>query len=386
MSFGVGSNRTTFQDGEAIASQDLTQIGLNASQRAWETPGFANLLAFDLPGSSYDIIFDTTSSVMYGRRLGVFTVGGGLAVSAPLSPARGTVLGSGFAGLWDETSPTPSDNNPSSAKMSWIRMPSNNWTWVHVAAGAGNTRYDIVHCAAVKSNLSVTRHGKDATTGAKFSLPTNVAEQLNLDIAVTQGTQSTGTPSLPSFPAGRHVLYAARVSDTAITELHDFTIPVGPLVTAEGMPSLVPGLGGSIPWAVDGAFLTGAASSGAGPLYAFPPSGIMGNSNSRILGFQMNHALKAGDTVKVVRMVMTGTYTELIDVTSALGTIDGTDREASFIDLRGGPAGVALGWATYWGNGEHIKGPSLHQTIGLLIHAVGSGSKVHAIKWSAIQG
>ena len=77
----IASQRTIFQDGEALTSSDLDAISQNCTRRAWEHPGYADLIGYDLfnaiVSTDYERILEASSGTSYARSLGVFTVGGG---------------------------------------------------------------------------------------------------------------------------------------------------------------------------------------------------------------------------------------------------------------------------------------------------------------------
>ena len=376
-----GTNRTTFADGVGIASQDLTAIGVGATQRAWESPAYANLLAFELFGlSSYDSVFNGPSMTLQS---GVFTIGGGLAASAT---GFNSLAGAGYVGIWDETRMNPPQATDTVPRMSWTWASGDIFN-THAAATSGSTRYDLVHCALIRTALSVTRHFKDAATGAKTSSSQVIGEQLSLDVQVTTGTQSTGTPALPALPTGRHALYAVRVSDTAITEVHDFAIPVGTLRTSESIVASSPGVDVSgFNWVSASIYGYAMESSAAGDMYIFPPDGMRGNANSRLLGFSINHRLSTGDAVSLVKVPLRNSPPVLLNVvTTAIGTINGTLLEGTPVDLRGIPVSSPL-WSPVWGNGGRSRIHDAHSTVALLIHAVGAGSIVFGVTWYWIQG
>jgi hypothetical protein len=377
-SVNQGTNRTIFSDGCGLTSTDLSMIGINATKRAWEEPAHGNLLSLDLAiAGGYDSTFAGASTALQS---GVFTVNGGLVAS---SSGLVSSLGAGHAGLWDETRLSPPNASDAAPRMSWV-WTYQDWVHTHAAASSGNTRYDLVHCAIVKSNLSATRDFKDATTGAKTSETMVTAEQLALDIQVTSGTQSTGTPTIPSLPSGRHALYAVLVNSTTILEVDDFVIPVGPLVTGESILPSFPGLGTAFPAWSQSDFSTGyltVASVSAGPYYVAPPHGILGNPNARIIGVSISHELQSGDSVKLVRLAAGSTESNLL--TLSMTTMD-SQVHSQFIDLRGFPNGGK----PYWGHGRNDRtnpAPG-HSFCALKFTAAGTGSFVRGVTWYAIQG
>ena len=93
------TNRTTFSDGCGLASNDLTAIGLGASQRAWDAPAYADLLAFDWAKLPYASVFTCVVGDALAR--GVFTVGGGIVVE--WTTGLESHLNPGFIGMWDES-------------------------------------------------------------------------------------------------------------------------------------------------------------------------------------------------------------------------------------------------------------------------------------------
>jgi hypothetical protein len=386
--YAHGSERTIFADGEGITSSDLNQISLNSSQRAWEYPGYADILAFDAcPGAGDFQAF--SSDLSEGRYGGVFTLGGGL-LAQTTGTARQSLLGDGFAGIWDGAGNLLSSPRPAATGMSWIANQSTDspWSKIHDVATAGNTRYDLVHCAVSRELVSATRDYQDAATGAKTSQSTDFAEALRLDIQVTKGTESTGTPTMPSLPSDRHALYAVRVSSSAITEVHDFVIPRGPLTTTlSNLPSAAFNVDESA-WASFSSPALLSKAGGAGYAYVFPPEGLCGNPNARLLGLRVVHRSLVGDTFSLVNRFFDGNETEtvLLDFSDAL-TIDGvaTTRFEN-VDFRGLPA-LTTYPQPFWGHGKHDRGPNLDHTLALKLGTAGGlGSCIFGLTWYYIAG
>jgi hypothetical protein len=372
-----GTNRTIIDDGAAITSTDLTSIGKFSSQRAWDAPGYAGLLAFDLVNSLYG---DVTSGVAAASGLtsGVFTVGGGL-VANSIGLLSGA--GPGFIGIWDETRALPPLANDSTPRMSWAWVGNSDVAHTHAAASAGNTRYDLVHCAIARTNLSEARDFKDEATGERTTQTPVIAEQIAVDIQVTQGSQSTGTPTLPALPTGRHALYAVRVSDTAITEVHDFAIPVGTLKTVETNPGGHIFLANTGGWANAGG---GVASSGAGYCYISPPDGLRGNPNARLLGVRIYHALKTGDTIDLADYPLGVAGGGTLFGLSSQTTINNSVHD-SLIDLRGWPA-ATWKWTPTRGQGSTNRNGNAHHILALKATAAGAGSVIYGVTWYFIEG
>ena len=130
--------------------------------------------------------------------------------------------------------PMAADTTP---RMSWTWLAAGTWAPTHTAASAGNTRLDLVHAAVVRSDLTATRHLKDATTGARTSQTLIIGEQLAVNIDMVTGTESTGTPTMPALPAGRHAVYAVLVNSSVVDKVYDFVIPTGVLKTAVELPA-----------------------------------------------------------------------------------------------------------------------------------------------------
>lgn len=374
-----GTNRTTFADGAGITRNDLDAIGISATQRAWDSPGYASLLAFDLANSTYARIFDNFDDAQ-GLKWGVFTIGGGAAAVKSSTPLQ-SMLGPGYLGVWDDTRITPPKADDATPRMSWAWVKGGDWFRDHAAASAGNTRYDLVHCAIVRSNLSAARDFEDAVTGAKSSASQVIAEQLAVDIQIAVGTQSTGTPNLPTLPAGRHALYAVRVSDTVLTEVHDFTIPIGTLKAVETNP------GGHIflentGWANLNGWI---AASGAGSCYISPPDGLRGNPNAKLIAIRFHHALATGDSISLVDYRLTG-FSSIVVRFGLTATIDNNPHDI-LMQLQGFPATVAP-WSPTYGNGGSNRNvsDSLHHFPAIKVTAAGAGGTVYGVTWYYIEG
>jgi hypothetical protein len=264
--------------------------------------------------------------------------------------------------------------------MSWVALRNDPvWAPHHDAASAGNTRYDLVHCAVTRTSLAAPRNFEDAVTGQKTSATPNVAEQLALDIAVMKGTESIAIPIPPSIPSGRHALYIARVSDIGIQEIHDLVIPRGKLQTVEcTAASSIFSLTG---W---GAITGAVSSSGAGVVYLLPPHGLSGNANALLLGCRVSHHLKSGDSVDLVSC-NTGAGGGFASLASAVVAVDGSAHD-ELIDLRGLPGPATLGFAARRGHGALNRLDNVHGTLALKATSVGSGSVVYSVTWYYIAG
>ena len=375
-----GTNRTTFADGCGLTSTDLTSIGMFASQRAWDAPDYANLLAFDLAKLPYASVF--TGLVGDALTSGVFTVGGG--VVAEWTSGLESHLNPGFIGLWDESRATPPMAADTTPRMSWTWINTGTWTRTHAAASAGTTRLDLVHATVVRSNLSATRHFKDSTTGAKTSTTQTIAEQLAINIDVTVGAESTGTPTMPALPSGRHALYAVLVTPTIVDKVYDFVIPVGTLKTAVEIPADSASTLGA-DWAASG---TGITSSGAGQAVLKAPAGLRGNPSARLLGVLVGHSLKAGDSAAIVQYIAHeiggSTVATTLDITGQL-TVDGSPH-LELVDLRGLPS-ATWSFVPIHGQGKTDRvATAVNNFVGLGFTAAGSGSIVGATTWFWTEG
>jgi hypothetical protein len=373
--------RTTFSSGAGLASNDLTAIGLGASQRAWDAPDYANLLAFDLAGLPYASVF--VGAVGDALAAGVFTIGGGIV--AEWTTGLESRLNPGFIGIWDESRATPPMAADSTPRMSWTWINTGTWTRTHAAASAGNTRLDLVHVAVVRSNLSATRHFKDATTGARTSQTLVIGEQLAVNIDVVVGAESSGTPTMPALPSGRHALYAALVTPTIVDKIYDFVIPVGTLKTGVEIPADSASTLGA-DWAASG---TGIASSTAGQAVVKAPAGLRGNPSARLLGVLIGHSLKSGDSAAIVQDILheTGgsTVATTLDISGQL-TMNGTPH-LEFVDLRGLPATGTWSPVPIHGQGKTDRmATALNNFVGLGFTAAGSGSIVGTVTWFWVEG
>lgn len=384
--FGDG----TGADGRVIADADLNEIGNGATRRAWEVPGYANLLGFDqVTSTDYDtVFFNGTAEYKYGRARGVFTVGGGL---QPRSSVLGVSMGAGMLGVWNDSTPDP----PTASGVCQMM-------WVHTDGASGVTcddeatgykRWDLIYCTIAEANAStVLRHWEDATTGAKTSESVVPARVMTVTLAIVKGTASNaGAETVPAIPAGAHALYAAHVDGDAggadiagISELLDFTIPVGPLRKV-----LQPGTDGAFQddqWSSVASGKITSLTTGTRIYAYFRAPGLCGQGEARLLRLRLSHKIATGGTCKLVKTDATLGVTVLADLSGSLAP-DGSDKVMD-VDVRGYPAN-ALG-GVYWGNGGQIKDQSASSS-GLALQIAGAdpdagGSIVYSVEWFFVGG
>lgn len=387
----IGSQRSIFgdetgADGRVITDTDLNAISVNATRRAWEAPGYAGLMGFDEISSSgvrsYSDAFDGDTSALYSRMRGVFTIGRGLEVSMA---SLGTSVGSGFLGIWrDPDGPTPPPSSGAN-RMYWVSVSDGDIAATHTAAASGKTRWDLVCVTPSEVNAStVTRHFQDAITGDKSSQVVVPGRLPTITVSLTAGEESSGTPTLPEIPSGKYVVYAALVSDTAVTKVWDLTVPVGPLqdgvvMGAEGMfygsevaaPAWTPAQ--NLPYMKS-------VTSAAGDLIIFPPAHVKGAPDRRLMGVKISHKLYSGSTVKLTAFptVPGASASDLVDLSASI-TRDGTQR-TKVLDLRGGPYDVQS--QPYWLNGLSYKNAADY-AICLRINAESptNTSYIYAVRW-----
>lgn len=359
----IGSHRTSFgdesgTDGRVITDTDLNAISKNMTRRAWDIPGYAGLVGFDELSTtvvrSYADAFDIGAVPMYARIRGVYTFGRGLQVSMS---GLGTSVASGMLGCYMDGA-TPSRPAASGDyKMHWVEVASGDIAYTHDVAASGKTRWDIITVALADVNAStVTRHFKDAVTGQVSSQAVVPARVTAMTATLTKGEESSGTPTMPSVAAGGHVVYAAKVSDTAVTDVWDFTLPVG--VLKNSMTFGRDGISFSTDWDFGALDFECSSKSGiGGTVHLFPPDGLRGDPAARIIGLQVYYALYSGFRVYLSKMEVesASASSDMCEITG-LFTMDGNPH-STVIDLRSLPF-LADTMAPIWANGTNKKGMS----------------------------
>jgi len=352
MTIGKDSPLVLFNDGEQCVADDYNAQQNVLTQRAWEVPGYSDLLSFARfgVGGGYDA---NLSGGPWHIKQGVFVKGGGL---LPLKSGLTSSLGGGFLGTWsgfDTGLGYPLDVSVAPSRLQWVYLPPGAWSHNHNPAPSGQFRYDLVTCAITTVEGGETiRSFADDVTGALTSTVDNKLSSLTLDLdpttAVVQGAAGA-TPSLPVVPGGRRVLYCVRVSDSAITDIFDCTVPAGPLITSETLPAKDALLPASSSWTntVSGGGIStgGIVTTSAGQSMTIPaPSAMRGDPNLRMVGVAIRANLNAGDSLALYRLdssVDGGALNLIADLTGSITT--GGALGTILVDLRGLPALGGLG-------------------------------------------
>lgn len=383
----IGSQRTTFgdetgADGRVITDTDLNEISRNMTRRAWEFPGYAGLIGFDQVGSSYTGAFE--GLLIYSRIRGVYTYGEGL---KPTFSGLGSSIGAGFLGCYMDGDTPTRPAAYGACKMHWVAAADGDIAYTHDAAASGKTRWDLITVALSEVNAStVPRHFKDAVTGQVSSQAVIPARQTTMAATLTKGEESSGTPTMPSVPSGGHVLYAVKVSDSAIVDLWDFTLPVGNL--RESIVLARTGITFRDEWVVeaaaDGAFGMISSLPHQGDLFVLPPPELMGSRSTLILGASVHHSLASTCTVSLCRLAMQESdqgHIDIIDISSSF-QMDSTLRRTT-LDFCGYP-GINKDKPPIWACGMPRKGET-NSTIALRFNSDAQGhsatSIVRSVKW-----
>jgi hypothetical protein len=393
MTIGKDSPLIKFNDGEPVDPQDFIALQNLLSQRAWELPGFDDMMAFERinMGPPYGpmLIYGVGTLPGNTQTSGVFTRGGGL---LPSSSGLVSSLGGGLLGVWAlpaTYSGYPDTPALTSSVIRWAFLPNGSWAHTHTAAPSGQFRYDLVTCRVLEADTALTtRSFEDATTGALTSASINKQTNLMIDLdastAITQGTAG-GSPTLPAIPSGRRILYYVKVSDSAITEVHDCTIPAGKLIVGTS-PAMLTGVYPSAVVAGGGSLQAHLAED---TFHLLPPGSLCGDPSVRLLGVALDAKLNTGDTVHLRKVSRCGLQAESspdIDVTSSF-TLDNAEHTV-FLDLRGLPGGNGLG--PLWGNGNYTKASAIGAadltTLAIRIVAGGTTTTVYGTTWYGVRG
>ena len=408
--FGIGSNRTIFADGEGITSCDLTDISKNAIRRAWEVPGVADLVAFDLLDATYNGAM-ASATALKGRNTGVFTVGGGLCPHAFTGMGNGgkTGIDRGVIGIWTESTVVTLPGASGDGKMLWGLVDTATAGLVVTSDNPATDlyRWDLISVSASEIDIAtVTRDYKDATTGAETSEDVVPAKVVQFAYTVTKGTEgAVDAVTVPALPAGERYLYAVKLAHAStaanVVELRDYTIPLGKLIYAPQTASMAMtnhlGDGFDLAWVSNGETLIALDATTKSTAYLCPPAHLMGPS-VRILGFTLAHEINnssgGGDAalIKLVRRTVSGegvAEEDIVDLSSRF-TSDGTATR-TFIDLRGLPADGVIP-QPLWGNGKTTKESFVHHYDAATIPCLqitspsrsGSKCKIYGITWFAV--
>jgi hypothetical protein len=374
-------------DGRIICDTDLNSISNNMTRRAWEVPGYAKLLGFDqIETGGYGSIFNAdTAPTCYARARGVFTIGGGLEPS--VGGSLGSVVGAGMLGVWNDATPDPPSQN-GVATMMWCYSDGSEGV-THDAATTAYKRWDLVYCTIAEADAAtVTRHFKDAVTGAVTSEVVVPAKKMVVTYGITKGTEKNDNSEVvPAPEAGKHLLYAVHIDATAIDSFLDLTIPVGPL-----KKWVQPGAHGtyvSTDWSVSS--VSGhiiSLHTDAQNFVIFSCPGLSGNGEARLLGLRIAYKLPAGSYCKLRRQVndSTDAATDVLDLSAEL-TLNGTDQ-TKFLDLRGLPANAA--GSVVWGGGARVK-EQVAANTGLVLTMAGptndqGGAVIYSVEWYWVGG
>ena len=382
---GHGNSIVLFNDGEEVVQGDFNALQNALTERAWEIPGYHDLVAFDQFGTDYN----TALIGGDGRKYGVYTKGGGLLPSYDGPYGRTSSLTGGLLGIWA----TPLVGNPNvdstvARAMRWVSLWGGEWSYLHDATTSGQYRIDIVTCAVneAASGTLVSRSFQDATTGALTSIDVDKQTSLTLDLAsataVTKGAEAASEAAavIPAIPTGRRILYYVVVHNTAITSMHDCTIPAGSLITNVMFPTQ--GYSWASAWTVSGGLSITATGNNSTVL--MPPQGIAGDPSVRILGFTFEGTLQATDVVQMAMFDWTaGTWTLVGPALSAQFARSGAP-ELKTIDLRGKPA--ATGSGPIWGNGWSTKVVGTVTTVGIYVWSAAGSTTVKSVNWYAVRG
>jgi hypothetical protein len=399
----------TGADGRAITDVDLNAISNNMTRRAWEIPGYADIIAFDqieqTDAIDYAMIWQAYNS-SNARSGGVFTRGGGL--QPYRFNALQTSIRGGLLGVWNMAGTQLPPAPDGVANMMWLQIhgtSSGSFPRVtHDDCAAGHQRWDLVVCTVSEvDSAAVQRHWEDAVTGAKTSQGVVPAKKMELSYSVVKGTPVTTAvapdppgynASVPQLPAGQHVLYAVLIdgdqggADVAdIKEYRDLTIPTGRLRKVMQPASTAVRDADWTVGTVDHSATTTATSAPAEIVF-FPP--FSGDGEVRILAVKIAYKLASGSYTAFRRMTCNspGGQQLIMDITRYLNT-DGADHE-TLLDLRGAPSLAQNPLSAFWAGGARIKEEALTNTgIALQLKGPSSdpgGSKVYSVVWYVVGG
>lgn len=371
---GLNSHETArFNDGEGLTHGDLNNIIVGATQRAWDIPGYADLIpqAAVHAAQNYDGVFDSGVDISTT----VFCKGGGPGLFA--TGGFDLNVGAGIFGVFAaNTPPTVLDT-----KMRWTTM-SPGVALTFTAAPSGQKRYDVVTLGVVDgTGGSETRDFKDATTGALSSTSVSKRNQLVGTLGIFNGTAGV-TPSVPN-PSGLRVVALVLVNDTAIETVWDCTQPFGPAITAMSIPGRdfmqVDG------W-TEGAYGSISVSALSRTCVLFPPM-LAGDPSAKVIGVELKTTLSTGFTAELVaHNYGYSTYTSLDTITSLITS--GTEQ-TSKIDVRGYPSNVSAVRGPYWASGDRVKRGQLNsagRSIGIRLTSNSAGGTVYWVKWYFAKG
>lgn len=409
-----GTDRTIFgdesgADGRALTDKDFNDISRNGSRRAWEVPGFADLMAFDLlemevASKSYGAMFMGDLSVLgySARKTGCFVRGGGLVPSKTLHTSN---IAAGMLGVWNESgtlAPPLSNGDP---QLLWAWTDALGTPFTHNTPASGYKRWDLITVRIEELDVApgVSRDFQDATTGAYSSQTVTTAKRASVIFTLTEGTPTTGTPVVPGTPSGEHAVYAILVDGSyggILQQPLDLTIPAGPLKVGTTLPQ-IHGIYAGADWASNPLVQTGNIASvhsgSSDELFVPAPPGLSGNPFAKLLGAAVVHQFEVGGGAptngycSLVRLdvgVASSSFSQLYDLSTEM-LVDGT-RKRVFFDFRWAE-NTQPAPAPWWGNGTQTKGgiPTSARALGLYFRSSatgGDGSAVCGVTWYWVEG
>lgn len=380
------SKVVNFNDGQALAYDDLNAIVRSATSRAWEIPGYWDLWAADFP-------FDSTPNTRFDAPTGingrVFVKGGGV---APNFSGLTVTPSSGFIGTYVSAA-YPADTQP---VMRWVYLAqADSISFTHAAAGGGNYRYDLITVAMTEAaSDSQNVDFKDGTTGALSTQSLNTRRSLTAQFTVTQGVAagSIGAAVIPNVPVGQCLLYVVLVGPSAIQFVQDVTVPVGqPRFFSAPVGSFAISANTGTDWGVAAGQANIVAVAGNKQVVIAVPY-FGGDPHARLLSLLMKYRLTAGTGQVEIGSHLYGQspasgFTPITDITGRF-TVDGADHE-TLVDLRGWPDTNAAG--PYWCHGSMQRTDTVRgvifprNTLALRITSGGVGDYVQAIAWSVVK-
>lgn len=381
----TSSQRTVFSvptDGFAITASDLDDISLNGTRRAWEVPGYADLLGFDQMDGAYDSVF-SGDTYTRARSHGVFVRGGGLIPT--ITGQLGSLLSSGMIGVWIETSTVTPPTASGANKMLWAMMDGTGPSMTHDTCTTGTQRWDLVQVSVAEVNgPTVQRDFQDEVTGAFSSGNPVTYKSISLTFSVKKGVEHASSPGMPAPDTGYKCVYAALIDGTTstIVKFLDFTVPAGPLkvyTQSAAVAAFYPPNQSWTPSDFPGSLVSGGSSR---QLWIMPP--FAGCGEARVLGIGLRYNLQSG-TVKLWGMNLQTQATRLImDLTPAV-TMDGNDH-ATVIDLRSRPALSGVNYGPVWGGGSQAKESLGHWATALQIVSGSATDYLNGVEWIVLGG
>lgn len=373
------SKAPLFHEGEAIDANDLNDVVIAATQRAWEIPGYGNVFA----GARESYIGESAAAfpmsnpfAAYATKM-CFSSGPGPDITSPSTLTVtvregiiGQFIGSGLPGVMSTPGAVSND-------MLWAVIRTPVVMPALAASAPGNIRAVLLQASLEEVETDAqTRHFEDSVTGALSSSSLvkrrSVVPTFSYSVGGTETTVGS-VPLAPSLEFGKVLVAILWVGNTSVTKIVDATIPWGrptlhsPLVAKAAIWN-------GADWTIDAASLQLEANGSSKVLYAPCP---VTDGFARVLSVSVSCFGAAA-----VALVSIGGGDPPVDLRVLTANMDGY----SIFDMLGAPiSGSISALIPYWGNAQTKKNHTgFGGRLALRITSISANTVVHAVSWNVI--